>query len=194
MNNGSVESLKWSTRCGLRPKSFQIFPIVVFDSPVRCGHLRPGPVGRVGRRRLQGRHDHVLDLVDADRAGTARAFLIEQPVQAVFDEPAAPLADRVRRAPHRSATVLLSAPSAHANTILDRSASACAEVARGPHRVSCSRSSAVRISSALGRPVRGIPQSKTYPMHFPCTTWRSSRPIASRSLVVASVSSRSRAT
>ena len=35
MNSGSVESLKWSTRCGLSPKSFQIFPIVDFDNPVR---------------------------------------------------------------------------------------------------------------------------------------------------------------
>lgn len=33
MNSGSVDSLKVSLRCGLRPKSRQILPIVDFDNP-----------------------------------------------------------------------------------------------------------------------------------------------------------------
>src|SRR5512144_2645339 len=58
--------------------------------------------------------------------------------------------------PNRVATVLLSVPSAHASTIRDRNANACADFARRDQRTSCSRSSLVRTNEALGRPVLAI--------------------------------------
>lgn len=70
--------------------------------------------------------------------------------------------------PSRPATVLLSRPSAHASTIRDRNANACDDFARLDQRTSCARSSSVNTNSALGRPVLGIPQSKTYSMDY----WR----------------------
>jgi len=58
--------------------------------------------------------------------------------------------------PNCAATTLFDRPSAQANTILDRIASACAEVRRSAHRCNCSRSSALNSSTAFGRPVRAI--------------------------------------
>jgi hypothetical protein len=51
----------------------------------------------------------------------------------------------------------LDKPSAHANTIRDRNANACAELARRDHRVNVFRSSSVSVNVAFGRPVFGIP-------------------------------------
>ncbi len=52
-----------------------------------------------------------------------------------------------------AATCLLSRPSAHASTILDRNARDCADFARRDQRNNCSRSSSVNVNSAFGRPV-----------------------------------------
>src|SRR5512144_3087026 len=57
--------------------------------------------------------------------------------------------------PNRVATVL-SVPSAHASTIRDRNANACADFARRDQHTSCSRSSLVRTNETLGRPVLAI--------------------------------------
>ena len=66
----------------------------------------------------------------------------------------------VTRAHRRStATLLLSAPSAHTKTILQRNANACDDVARLDHDTSWERSSSVNVSKALGRPVLAMPQS-----------------------------------
>ena len=62
------------------------------------GHLRPRPVRGIGWCRLQGRHHHILDLVGTDHRRPAGPVLVGQAVESVFDEPAAPLADRGRRA------------------------------------------------------------------------------------------------
>src|SRR5665648_1183656 len=64
--------------------------------------------------------------------------------------------------PSCAATVLLSAPSAHPSTTRERSASACEDFLRRAQRTNWPRSSSVSVSSALGRPVRGIPQPTTY--------------------------------
>jgi hypothetical protein len=48
---------------------------------------------------------------------------------------------------------LLSAPPAHASTILDRNANACADFARRDHETSWERSASVNTNSAFGRPV-----------------------------------------
>jgi hypothetical protein len=53
-----------------------------------------------------------------------------------------------------AATCLFVAPgAAHASTIRDRSARACADFARRDHRTSCSRSTSESTNSTLGRPV-----------------------------------------
>src|SRR5665811_1566030 len=56
-----------------------------------------------------------------------------------------------------AATLLLSVPFAQASTILERSANAWEDFARRDHRTSCARSSSVRVSSVLGRPVLAMP-------------------------------------
>ena len=83
-------------RCGLRPKSLQILPIVDFRQAGPLGHLGPGPMRGVLRCRLQGCDHHVLDLVDADRGRAAGARLVAEPVEAIRNEPATPLAHRRR--------------------------------------------------------------------------------------------------
>ena len=170
MNNGSVDSLKWSTRWGLSPKSFQILPIVVFDSPVRCAIFA----------LLQWVAFEGVDSNVATITSSTWSTLIERgrPGRSSSSRPSRRCSMNRRRhfetvlAEHRncSATILLSWPSAQASTILQRSANACADVARRASRVNCSRSSLVKTNSALGRPVRGIPHSKTYPTNYPCTT------------------------
>jgi len=76
-------------------------------------HLRATPVRRVRRCRLQGRDDHVLDLVHADRGRPSGALLVAEPVEAMLDEPGPPLADRDSRAAqllgHRLVVVALGA-------------------------------------------------------------------------------------
>jgi hypothetical protein len=53
-----------------------------------------------------------------------------------------------------AATCLFDAPgAAHANTILDRNANACADFARRDQRSSCARSASDNVNSAFGRPV-----------------------------------------
>src|SRR5204863_447151 len=58
--------------------------------------------------------------------------------------------------PNLAATSLFVTPSAHASTILARSANACEVFARRVHRSSVSRSTSDRTSSAFGRPERAI--------------------------------------
>jgi hypothetical protein len=56
-----------------------------------------------------------------------------------------------------AATCLFDAPgAAHANTILDRNANACADFARRDQRSNCARSSPVNSNTAFGRPVLAI--------------------------------------
>src|SRR5678815_856552 len=94
-NNGSVDSLNVSTRCGLRPKPRQIRPIVDFDNPdFSAINLRDQCVAFLGV--LQGRHHHVLDLVERDRWWPARAVLVDQAVQTPGHKPGAPFAHRRR--------------------------------------------------------------------------------------------------
>ena len=58
-----------------------------------------------------------------------------------------------------AATCLFDAPgAAHANTILDRNANACADLARRDQRSSCARSPSDNVNSAFGRPVLAIHQ------------------------------------
>ena len=61
-----------------------------------------------------------------------------------------------------AATLVLSAPAAHASTMRERSARDCVDFARRTHRCNCSRSESVNTSSALGRPVLAMVKSNTY--------------------------------
>ncbi len=58
------------------------------------GHLRPRPMGRILRCRLQRRHDDLLDPLGRDRRRSPRARLVDQTVQTIRQEPGTPLADR----------------------------------------------------------------------------------------------------
>src|SRR5215204_1585014 len=49
---------------------------------------------RVAWGLLQGLDDHSLDVVVADRARGTRTRVVMEPVEAAFDEPSTPLADR----------------------------------------------------------------------------------------------------
>ena len=62
-----------------------------------------------------------------------------------------------------AATCLLDIPAAHANTIRDRNANACADLARRDQRCSCSRSVSDSTRSALGRPVLGLSSKPSTP-------------------------------
>jgi len=59
--------------------------------------------------------------------------------------------------PRSAATCLFNAPgTAHANTIRERTANACADFARRDQRSNCARSSPVNSNTAFGRPVLAI--------------------------------------
>lgn len=141
MNNGSVESLKWSTRCGLSPKVLPDLPDRGLAEPGPLRHLRAGPVRRVRWRGLQGCHDHVFStwstLIVRGRPGRSSSSSPSRRCSMNHLRHLPTVAGEQRSC---STTVLLSAPAAHASTIFDRSASAWAEVARRASRVSCSRS------------------------------------------------------
>ena len=59
------------------------------------GHRADRPVGRVGRRRLQRPLDDLGHLFVRERPRPSRPRLIRQPLDALLQEAAAPLADRV---------------------------------------------------------------------------------------------------
>src|ERR1019366_852213 len=60
--------------------------------PQGVGHRTGGPVGGVGWLLFQGLYDHGLDFVVGDGARRPRPRLVEQTLEALLHEPAAPLA------------------------------------------------------------------------------------------------------
>ena len=154
-------------RCGLRPKSRQIRPIVDFDSPdLSAIDVRDQCVA-LRRCLLQRRHDHVLDLVQSDRRRPARPILIDQPLQTLGQEPPPPLADRRRMhaqrcrdldcwtSPRRTPARSCSATPTPATT---SPAATTAPASPAPQ--------SVNLNSAFGRPVLAMPASLTYPPNF----------------------------
>lgn len=100
-------------------------------------HRLARPVRRVGRCLFQRRDDHLFDLVHQNRGRAARPRLVDQPVQALIHEPSTPLVHRVRRDLQINGDLLVGRPgSAHASTIRERNARACAVFARRDHRTS----------------------------------------------------------
>ncbi len=75
--------------------------------PAAFGHLRPRPVRGVLRGLLQRGHHHRLHPISGDRRRPPRARLVTQPVHAVLDEPAPPLADRRCRHPQILGDILV---------------------------------------------------------------------------------------
>jgi hypothetical protein len=170
MNSGSVDSLNPSARCGLGLEG----PPDPSDRRLRqtgpFGHLRPRPVRRVLRCRLQGRDHDVLDLIGTDHRRPTGPVLIGQPVDRCATNRRRHFPTVASEQPNRAATVLLSSPSAHPNTMRERNARACADFLRRDQRTSCSRSSSLNTNAALGRPVRGMPQSTIHGANFRSTT------------------------
>ena len=151
-----MESSNPSTRWPLSSKAFQIRPIVVLDNPERLAiDARDQCVAFIG----------VSSNVATTTCSTC-SMLIEggRPGRGSSTSPSRRSATNRRR--HFptvasaqfscAATPLLSVPFAQESTILDRSANAWEDFARRDHRTNCSRSSSVRISSVLGRPVLAI--------------------------------------
>src|SRR5215210_1940306 len=161
-NSGSLDSLNVSVRCGLRSKAFQIRPIVVLDSPDRLAiDARDQCVALTGvcSNVATTTSSTCSTLIEGGRPGRGSSV---NPSRRSATNRARHLPTVAGAQPSRFATVLLSTPSAHANTIFDRSARACDDFARRDQRTNCSRSSSLSTNSALGRPVLAMLQSKTY--------------------------------
>jgi hypothetical protein len=156
MNKGSVESLKVSARCGLSPKSRQIRPMVDLLNPERCA---------IDARDQWVAFGGACSNV-ATTTRSTRSTEIEggRPGRSSSTNPSRRRAtNRLRHlvtvvgCTRRSAAIcLLDTPSAHASTILHRCANACEDFARRDHRTNVSRSCAVNVTSAGGRPIRAI--------------------------------------
>src|SRR4051794_22521970 len=130
-----------------------------FAQPAAVRHRGPRPVGGVLRQFLQGRHHHVLDLVEQDRRRPTGALLVQQTVPPGGDEPGTPPVHRGHADPEPRCDLLVRVPSAQANTIRARIAKNCAVLDRRVHRVSSARSASLSTRSAFGRPTRGSSSS-----------------------------------
>jgi hypothetical protein len=117
------------------------------------GHRTRRPMRRIARRGLQGLDDHLLGLGVGDLSRQPRSRLIGQALQAVLGKAIAPPAYRTDRHTESPSISVLFGPSAAANTIRDRNASACALERRRSHASNCARSSSVntmRVGTGLG--------------------------------------------
>jgi hypothetical protein len=61
-----------------------------FAQPAALSHRGPGPVGGVLGQLLQGRHHHILDLVEQDRGRPTGTLFVQQTVQTGGHEPGSP--------------------------------------------------------------------------------------------------------
>src|SRR5262245_13756246 len=94
-NNGSLESLNVSERCGCKPKAFQILRIVVMRKPGLCRHGADRPVRGILWRGPKRALNDGGDLIIIDCPGSARTGLVQQPFDAVLQKASTPLADGV---------------------------------------------------------------------------------------------------
>src|SRR3954447_13512081 len=156
-NIGSLESLNCSTRCGCSPNARQIFDTAVWLSPVAAAILRvdqcvPPSGGSVSNVRT------------ITSSTCASVIFRGWPGRGSSNRPARRRStNRLRHlpticsvTPNSPATAAFVAPAAHASTIRDRNASACAVFGRRANRSSSARSNSVNTNSAFGRPVRAI--------------------------------------
>src|SRR5664280_563917 len=125
MNSGSLDSVNPSVRWGLRPKSFQIRPIVEAESPdffaieVRDQWVASFGVDSNVATSTSSTWSNVIDAGLPGRSSSTSP----SSRSAMNRERHLPTVTAAQ--PNSAATVLLSAPSAHARTIFDRKASAC---------------------------------------------------------------------
>jgi len=160
-NNGSVESLNVSARCGASPNARQIRPIVLFDSPDRSAIL-----DRDQCVAFSGADSNVA----TSTSPTCSALILAgRPGRGSSESPSNRNSQNRRRhfptvagdTPHRAATSVFERPLAQPNTIRERNANACEDFRRRSHRTSCSRSESLTSNTCLGRPVRAMPQHTT---------------------------------
>jgi hypothetical protein len=127
---------------------------------------------QLGRDGLVDRDQELTELHRAvpavkDRGRASRSWLIHQPVQSESSRRATIRPRQRVTVPavtrNCSPTCLLDNPRAHASTIFDRNANACAVYARRDQRVGCSRSASVSTNSAFGRPARAPSTSPSHP-------------------------------
>ncbi len=166
MNWGSFDSLKVSTWCGLRLKARQTRPTVDFDSPVSAA--------------IDARDRWVASLGVRSRVATASSSILSSliflgaPGRCSSWSPSSRRSRKRRRhlptvcgqMPSSAATSWFVFPSARSSTIRHRWASACDDFARLDQRTSVSRSSPVKVNSAIGRPVRAMESGCRYEADF----------------------------
>src|SRR5262249_53582417 len=90
-NWGSLENLKFSTRCGCNPKACQMRTMAVCDSPVSAAIKSTAPVRAVLRHQFQCLGHHFFDLLVGNRARRPGPWLIQQPFQAFHAKALPPL-------------------------------------------------------------------------------------------------------
>src|SRR5213078_4476461 len=151
------DSFQVSTRWGLRPKARQIREIAVWDMPVlramdRVDQCVSPPAG-VSSRVLTITVSTWSSVIVRAAPGLGSST---RPSRRSVTNRARHLHTVWGQIPNLAATSLFVTPSAHASTILARSANACEVFARRVHRSSVSRSTSDRTSSAFGRPERAI--------------------------------------
>ena len=158
-NNGSVDSLNVSARCGLSSNARQIRPIVDLRQ-ARCA-WPSSPATSASRSA------GVDSNVATTTSSTCSAVIVAgRPGRGSSTSPSNRSSQNRDRhfptvaadTPSAAATSLLDTPAAQANTIRERNANAWDDFRRRAHRTSCSRSSSVNSNTAFGRPVRGIPK------------------------------------
>ena len=166
MNNGSLLSLNVSTRCGFSPNARQIRPTVDFDSPVSAAiEARDQWVASRGVLSKVSTTTCSTSSSVTERGPPGRGSSINPSNRFSTNRPRHLPTVAVEQ-PNRAATAWLSKPSAEHKMILDRNTNDFAHFARRDN--SWARSSSVKVRSAFGRPVRGMPHSTTYPTN----SWR----------------------
>src|SRR6266702_2414143 len=170
MNSGSLLGLNVSARCGLRRNAFQIRPTVDFDSPDRFA--------------IDARDQWVASFGACSKVATTTSSTLSSlifrgaPGRSSSTRPSSRrttnrdrhLPTVGRDTPSRPATSALDSPSAHASTIRQRNANACALLRRWDQPTNVSRSTSDSASSALGRPRPAIRQSLHQQSHHRDTT------------------------
>ena len=94
-NSGSLDSLNVSERCGCSPKAVQIRRIVVCEKPVAPAIERIDQARCIARQGTQRPLDHGGHLIVVDRPRPAGPGFVQQALDAILEEAAPPLADRV---------------------------------------------------------------------------------------------------
>jgi hypothetical protein len=164
--NGSVESLKFSCKWGFAPEGPPDAHDGVLGQAGGGGHGAGAPVGRLRGPRLQGPGHDGFDLRVGDGAGRPATGCIPQRLQAALHKALPPFTDGLDGYPLSGGHGRIAQA---AGTIQDDAGSFSAPrwsvLGRRARSSSFAFSSAVKISSFLGRPVR-IAQHHTKPSYF----------------------------